>query len=107
MPGGDDLVQVGGLELVQGAQRQVVDDEQVDVAEPARLQLVCVVEAAALEALEELVDAGAMDRQPVGDGEVAQRASIVLPTPTGPITRTWWCRSMKRSSRSSSSIVRS
>ena len=68
----DELVDVGGVERVEGLEREVVDDEQVDAEQLAHLGVVAVVEPAGPEPFEEPVAAFEVDAVAAADGGVAE-----------------------------------
>jgi hypothetical protein len=72
VPGDDELVEVGGGGLVQGLEREVVDDEHADGGQAAVLGFGAVVEPGGFEAFEQLPGAGHVHGQAAADGDVAQ-----------------------------------
>ena len=68
----DELVDVGGVERVEGLEGEVVDDEQVDAEQFAHLGVVAVVEPAGAESFEEPVAAFEVDAVAAADGGVAE-----------------------------------
>ncbi len=72
VPGDGQLVEVGGGDLVEWLQGEVVDDQYVHGGEAAVLGLGAVVEPGGFEFLEELVGAGHGDGEAAADGDVAE-----------------------------------
>src|SRR5260221_2068245 len=70
--GDGELVEVGGGGLVEGLEREVVDEEHVDGGEAAVLGFGAVVEAGGFEAFEQVAGAGHVDGEAAADGDVAQ-----------------------------------
>ena len=77
MAGYDELVEVGGFGCVQRLQREVVDEQQLDLGEAAHLGLEAVVEAGGLEPLEHCVGAEHEHADPAAHGDVAERGGQV------------------------------
>ena len=75
--GHDELVEVGGFGGVQWLQREVVDQQQLDLGEPAHFGLDAVVEAGGLEPLEHCVGAQHEHADPAAHGDVAERGGQV------------------------------
>lgn len=71
----DEFVDIGGVDRVEGLQREVIDDEQIDAEEFADLDLVAVVEPAGSEAFEEPVAAFEVHASPPTDGGVSEGGS--------------------------------
>lgn len=77
MAGHDELVEVGGFGGVERLQREVVDQQQLDLGEPAHLGLDAVVEAGSLEPLEHCISAQHEHADPAAHGDVAERGGQV------------------------------
>ena len=73
MAGHDELVEVGGLGGIHRLQREVVDEQQPHLGEPAHLGFGAVVEPGCLEPLEHRVGAQHQGGHPAADGDVAER----------------------------------
>ena len=65
-----ELVEVGSLGGVQGLEREVVEDEQLDGGEAARLVVQGVVEPGGLEPFEQLRRRGHVHGAAAADGDV-------------------------------------
>ena len=72
MPLDDELVDVGGVERVEGLQTKVIEDERLDPDELAGFGVVAVVEPGAPQSHEEQVGALEADRVAPAAGSVAQ-----------------------------------
>src|SRR6266567_2833687 len=72
-----ELVEVGGLGRIQGLEREVVEDQQLDSGEAAHLVVQGVVEAGCFEPFEQLGGGGHVDGAAPPDGDVPQRAGQV------------------------------
>ena len=68
----DELVEVGGVGVVEAAEGEVIENEQVDTDQLAEFGVATVVEPGGAEALEELVGPFEPDRVPAADGGVAE-----------------------------------
>ena len=77
MAGHDQLVEVGGFGGVQRLQREVVDQQQLGLGEPAHFGLDAVVEAGGLEPLEHCVGAQHEHADPAAYRDVAERGGQV------------------------------
>ena len=69
-----ELVEVGGLGGVQGLEREIVQDQQLDAGESADLGFQGVIEPGGLEPLEQLGGGGHEHGAAAADGDVAERA---------------------------------
>ena len=80
----DELVEVGGLGGVEGLEREVVDDEQIDADEAAHLDLVGVIEPGGAEPFEQPVGPFGVDLAAAAAGDVPERVGEVgLADPDG------------------------
>ena len=77
MPLDDEFVEVVGLGRVEGAECEIVEDEEVDAGEFAHLCLEAVVQPGGAEAGEELVGAGGVDAEAAADPDVSERGGQV------------------------------
>ena len=77
VPFDDQFVEVVGLGGVEGFEREVVEDEDVDAGEFADLGVQGVVQPGGAEPGEQLVGAGGVDREPAADRDVSERGGEV------------------------------
>ncbi|MDQ3897296.1 MAG: hypothetical protein M3326_08680 [Actinomycetota bacterium] len=99
---------MSGIRRVEGQEREVVDDEQVDPQQLADLDVVAVVEPGRPQPAQRPV--AALEVHAVAAthaGSPSKTARNVLPTPTGPMITTLRPPSMKRSEHSSVQVWRS
>ena len=75
--GHDELVEVGGLGGVHWLQREVVDEQQPHLGEPAHLGFGAVVEPGCFEPLEHRVGTQHQGGNPAADADVAERGGQV------------------------------
>ena len=69
----DDFVDLGGVDGVHRAEREVVDDEHVDAQQFADLAVVAVVQPCGFQPFQQDVGAFEVDAATAADGDVSER----------------------------------